>query len=232
MEKNSRIRNVVSLIIGLFLLLLNGCDKDDDIRIQFNQNLDYGSLTDNEGNIYKTIKIGTQTWMAENLRVTKLNDGTDIPYNSYPYQDSTPAFKWYLDNPIFYKNTIGGLYNWYALNTGKLCPSGWHIPTDNEWNLMTDYLGGDSIAGAKMKETGTKNWKNPNEGASNESGFTALPTFGYPYGGTFSYTLMWSSTEFNNEYAWYRSLSSYSKKVYRHFETKKVGSPIRCVRDE
>lgn len=225
----NKICTSVSLILCIFSLLLIGCTKDDIEPILFNQNLDYGSLTDIEGNIYKTIEIGTQTWMAENLRVTKLNDGTDIPYHfytvkAYAVQDSTPAFRWFHDNPFFYKNTFGGEYNWYAVNSGKLCPSGWHVPTDNEWTLLTDYLGGDSIAGAKMKETGTKNWFGHNEEATNESGFTALIDG--------QSELMWSSTEFNNEYAWYRLLNAESNKVYRHFIPKGYSCPIRCVKDE
>lgn len=228
MKNKNRNHTLVSLLIGVFLLLLDGCAKDDYELILFNQNLEYGTATDIEGNIYKTIEIGTQTWMAENLRVTKLNDGTDICYGAF--NDTIPTFFWEFDNPIFYRNTVGGLYNWYAVNTGKLCPSGWHVPTDIEWTVLTDFLGGDSIAGAKMKEAGTQNWYNPNEGATNESGFTALPNIfspGYGYD-----VKLWSSTEFNNEYVWYRELSCNSKKVYRHFKPKGYLDPIRCVRDE
>jgi len=136
-----------------------------------------GIVKDIEGNTYKTIKIGTQVWMAENLRVTKLNDGKAIQQitsiGSWPY-DSTRCYCWY-NNEIKYKNTYGALYNWHILDTGNICPEGWHVPKDTEWTILTDFLGGDVVAGGKMKEADTTHWLNPNIDATNESGFTALP---------------------------------------------------------
>lgn len=121
----------------------------------WNMELEYGSVTDTEGNTYKTIKTVTQTWMAENLKTTKYNDGTLIPNvsdNTAWTQLSSGAYCWY-SNDINNKSTFGALYNWYAVNTGKLCPEGWHVPGDDEWTTLTGYLGGEDVAGGKMKST-------------------------------------------------------------------------------
>ena len=131
-----------------------------------------------DGNTYNTIMIGTQTWMKENLKTTTFNDGTSIPLE-------TDATKWaaltssgycyYNNDEATYKDTYGVLYNWYTVNTGKLCPSGWHIPIEADWTNLTTFLGGENGAGGKLKESGTSHWINPNSGATNETKFTALP---------------------------------------------------------
>jgi uncharacterized protein (TIGR02145 family) len=145
------------------------------------------SITDIDGNIYKTVKIGTQEWMAENLKTTRLNNGTVIPEvpgwgdwnNLYPYwcpEDldwGDPGLCWYDNNPV-YKDTYGALYNGYAMHTGKLCPTGWHVPSDSEWVTLGNFLGGLNVAGGKLKETGTTHWS-PNIGATNSVCFSALP---------------------------------------------------------
>jgi uncharacterized protein (TIGR02145 family) len=135
-------------------------------------------LTDYDKNYYKTVKIGDQVWMAENLRTTRFNDGTPIPlladFTEW-INCKSPAYCWYDNDENTYSTTYGALYNWYAVNTGKLCPTGWHVPSDDEWTTLTDYLGGESVAGNKLIETGTIHWKSPDTGATNETGFTALP---------------------------------------------------------
>jgi uncharacterized protein (TIGR02145 family) len=150
------------LLIGLFLLV-------SQIQTQ--------TVMDVDGNVYNTVVIGTQLWMKENLRTTKLNDSTAIPLvtdkTSWNNQNSY-AYCWYDNNDTLYKDTYGALYNWYAVNTEKLCPTGWHIPTGDEWITLYDYLGGYSVAGGKMKDDTTL-WKYPNTGATNSSGFSALP---------------------------------------------------------
>jgi uncharacterized protein (TIGR02145 family) len=130
-------------------------------------------LSDIEGNQYSVVKIGTQTWMKENLRVTKLNDGTDIPFAPdtatlpSPYiLPAYPNYTWYYTNKEY-----GAYYNWYSVNTGKLCPTGWHVPSSKEWTTLTDYLGGNTVAGVKLIGGGNL----PESGSVNESGFTALP---------------------------------------------------------
>ncbi|MBA7544886.1 hypothetical protein ES705_37247 [subsurface metagenome] len=159
------------------------------------------TVTDYEGNVYQTITIGSQEWMCENLKLTKYADGTAIPLvtNSTEWGNlTTPGYYWYNNDEPTYANTYGALYNWYTVEKGNLCPTGWHVPTDAEWTTLTDYLGGASVAGGKLKETGTAHWSYPNTGATNESGFTALPGGGRSLNGTFGYVGSsggwWSST--------------------------------------
>jgi uncharacterized protein (TIGR02145 family) len=198
----------------------------------------YNKVTDVNGNSYNTIVIGTQTWMAENLKTTKLNDGTDIPLvtNGTTWGTLlTPAYCWYNNDEATYKVTYGALYNWYTANTGKLCPSGWHIPSDAEWTTFTDYFGGLSIAGGKMKEAGTSHWISPNIGATNESGFTGLPagyrdkTSGFLNIGT--YALWWALTGINSTDSWGRGLYNLDATVYRSNYYNNHGFSVRCLKN-
>jgi uncharacterized protein (TIGR02145 family) len=146
--------------------------------VQFNTSLTYGTITDIDANSYKTIPIGIQVWMAENLKTSKLNDGTAIPSVTDDAQWTNllaPAYCWFDNNDTLYKNIYGAYYNWFTVSTGKLCPVGWHVPSDDEWQLLVDYFGGSNIAGSKIKEAGTNNWVFSNNDATNSSGFTALP---------------------------------------------------------
>jgi uncharacterized protein (TIGR02145 family) len=142
----------------------------------------YGSnITDVEGNSYKTVYIGTQQWMGENLKVSKYSDGTTIPNvtNDSQWSNLTTGAWAYNNNDEANNAKYGKLYNWYAVNpttngNKNICPTGWHVPTDAEWTVLTDFLGGD-VAGGKLKEVGTINWKSPNTEAINVSLFTGLP---------------------------------------------------------
>jgi len=162
------IRHAILLFAGIFLALSSGCEKTTEKR----------GLADIDGNIYDTVVIGTQVWMAENLKTTRLNDGTEIPLVTSDTAWSnlkTPGYCWYGNYEAFFNlNHYGALYNYYAVKSGKLCPAGWHVPATDEWYTLITFLGND-IAGGKMKETGTRNWLSPNTGATNESGFNALP---------------------------------------------------------
>jgi uncharacterized protein (TIGR02145 family) len=145
--------------------------------INFNPSVTYGNITDLDGNIYKTINIGTQVWMAENLKTAKYCDGSLIPNitNTNQWEHlSTGAYCDYVNYSKF-SDVYGHLYNWYAVNTGKLCPTGWHVPSEAEWDLLIDYLGGESIAPVKLTEYGKIHWDIFGTAATNESGFTALP---------------------------------------------------------
>jgi uncharacterized protein (TIGR02145 family) len=155
-----------------------GQSADDVIFIMYNDGAPGEQVTDIDDNTYNTVFIGDQIWMAENLKVTKQNDGTDIPLvtdNTSWVDLTTPGYCWYDNDHITYANTYGALYNWYTIETSNLCPAGWHVPTSAEWTELSDYLGGNSVAGGKLKEAGTIHWNEPNTGATNESGFTALP---------------------------------------------------------
>jgi uncharacterized protein (TIGR02145 family) len=190
----------------------------------------------NTGEVFKTVKIGTQTWMAENLCATKYNDGTMIPLVTDDAAWSnlaTPGFCWYNNDSTRYKNIFGAVYNWYTVNTGKLCPKGWHMPIDEEWSTLTTYLGGESIAGAKLKQAGTQYWY-PNPGVTNETGFTALPAgwryFDGEYGQGLS-SFWWSSTESSATQAWARGMYNDWKSVGRVARDKRNGSSVRCIKD-
>jgi|GEM_PF-4490758 len=136
---------------------------------------------DIDGNVYPAVVIGNQAWTTVNLRVTHYNDGTAIPHvtDGGTWSGlSTPGYCYYNNSTDPAKQEKwGALYNWYAVETGKLAPAtgGWRVPTDADWTILSDYLGGVSVAGGKMKEAGTANWSSPNTGATNESGFSALP---------------------------------------------------------
>ena len=197
-----------------------------------------GFCVDIDGNEYETVSIGNQIWMAENLKVSKYRDGSSIPTghsNSDWGNLSTGAYAVY-ENVNENANTYGYLYNWYAATDSRnIAPDGWHVATDAEWTTLTDYLGGTSVAGGKMKETGTSHWNSPNTGATNESGFTAFPggyrssSNGYDYIGSYGY--FWSSSENHSIDAWKRWLYYNSSEVYRNYSNKTYGFSVRCVRD-
>jgi len=232
---------------SFFLLVLTGsivftaCNlvekpESTPVLITFNPNLTYGSVTDADGNIYKTITIGTQTWMAENLRTTKYRNGVDIPNvtdNTAWKSLTTGAWKNY--NAASNSSKFGKLYNWYAVTDSRnIAPTGWHLPTAAEWTTLITYLGGESVAGGKLKEIGTDNWNNPNTGATNESGFTALPggcfdgdTF-YNIGG---YSYWWSSTLYNTYFAMCIYISFDISYAHSDLSYKQNGLSVRCVKD-
>lgn len=207
----------------------------------FAQNVD-GTVTDIEGNSYKTVVIGNQEWMAENLKTTKYNDGTDIPLeeeNKTWIAITTPAYCWY-SNDQHNKDYFGALYNWHAVYTGKLCPEGWRVPTDDEWTQLTDFLGGLEIAGGKLKQSGTELWNSPNFGANNESGFSALPggyRYGYFWGNGEFYEkglngYFWTSTEYTDTHARTRTVNAERAKVYQSVFVKNNGFCVRCMKDK
>jgi uncharacterized protein (TIGR02145 family) len=186
---------------------------------------------------YRTVRIGDQTWMAENLRATKFNDGTtiDLVEKSSAWENlSTPAYCWY-DNNEKYGRTFGALYNWYTVNTGKLCPVGWRVPTDEEWERLIIFLGGKGRAGGQLKETGTDLWRNPNAGATNKSGFSALPG-GVRYGNGRFFGIgacggWWSASEYDSSQALHLDVWFNHIEVGRSEILKGQGVYIRCVKD-
>jgi uncharacterized protein (TIGR02145 family) len=219
-------------IIGLALLLFNSCEKDNG------ENNPSNTVTDIEGNIYHTVTIGLQVWMVENLRTTRYNDGTPIPVvpdNLYWSRLTTGAYSDYDNTPDSSK-IYGKLYNWYAVNDArKLAPVGWHVPSDEEWGILLTYLGGESVAGGKLKETGTDHWESPNVGATNEYGFTALPGGRRDFSGTFNFIrhngYFWSSTEWNTPSAYYKFMFYNGSHVAWLAYHKTQGLSVRCIRD-
>ena len=191
-QKHITMNSKIYFSLFLVFFFLFGCGKDENSEESnetnkkttavFNPNLTYGTVTDQEGNIYKTIKIGTQTWMAENLRTTKYRNGdliaTTTPSTKDISQENQPKYQWTFDFNVGENNvfTYGRMYTWNAIiDSRNITPTGWHIASEEEWNQLIEFLGNDSEIGLKLKEVGNVHWANPNNNATNESGFTALP---------------------------------------------------------
>jgi len=205
----------------------------------------FSPCTDADGNNYPVVQIGSQLWMAENLKTTSYRNNTPIPNVTDGAEWAgltTPAYCWYNNN-IKNKDIYGALYNWYVVNTGKLCPDGWHVPTDDEWHEMVLYLDQDAvqdveesnIAGGKLKEEGILHWSEPNTGATDEVGFTARAGGVRKYDGVFSGPTghgNWrTSSEYDDTQVWYRYIFYYSASIYRKPTNKQAGYSVRCISD-
>ncbi|OFX61607.1 MAG: hypothetical protein A2046_09905 [Bacteroidetes bacterium GWA2_30_7] len=196
------------------------------------------TVTDIDGNVYTTVTIGTQVWMAENLRVTKYRNGnpiTNITDNTQWSNLADGAYSTY-NNDANNAPVYGHLYNWFAVNDSRnIAPAGWHIPTKTEWTTLTTYLGGASVAGGKLKETGFIHWNSPNTGATNESGFTAVPNGSRYVNGSFYYlgilSNIWTATESTANATWLITMGSGYSYVDYTYDDKKLGFAVRCVKD-
>ncbi len=215
------------ILFAILILLSLSCKKD---RLQT------GTVTDIDGNVYKTVKIGTQTWMAENLRTTRLNDGTALNEINDKVEwgaTQTPGFCWF-NYDINEKKPWGAFYNSKAVYSGKLAPQGWHIPTNEDWELLAQTLGGLDVAGGKLKEKGTTHWASPNTAATNQSGFTALPngvTSSSGFGYTYVVGFYFSSTQEIADAVSLYTMGSNNGKLQFTSVTDGVGFPARCVKD-
>jgi uncharacterized protein (TIGR02145 family) len=219
----------IILISGLLCIALSGCEKGEDPP---------PPVTDVDGNVYETVMIGNQVWMAENLRTTRLNDGSEIELitkNKDWNTTSDPAFCWYNNDSSLFKVPYGALYNGFAATNEKICPAGWHVPDSEEWNQLIDNLGNAETAGGKLKLEGITQWHPPNTGADNSSSFSALPAGLRYFEGTFSslsyFTAFWSVNEADNASHYFLSLSYLDSKATLSNKSKKHGFSIRCIRD-
>jgi uncharacterized protein (TIGR02145 family) len=208
-----------------------------------NPDLTYGSMTDQEGNVYKTIVIGTQEWMAENLNTSVYRNGDAIPTNldDATWAATTSGAWAYYNNDASYACPYGKLYNWFTcVDARGLCPVGWHVPSDAEWTVLTDFLGGESDAGGKMKSTGTIEattglWGVPNSGATNNSGFSGVAAGyrgsdgEYPNIGLISG--FWGATEVGSITAWRALLQFNNENADAGDENTLTGFSVRCLRD-
>lgn len=237
-----------------------------------------GSVRDIDGNEYQTVVIGRQEWMVGNLRTTRLNDGVPIAH----VVDGTrwgnllePAYVWFGNNEPAHRESFGALYNWYAVKSGKLCPKGWRVPTDADWQTLVDTLGGKTVAGGKLKSTATAQgsgpdisesdleveqptfvpdgrgkrgravpveerappaWNRPNTGATNETGFSAVPggrrTDGPgQFDGKGLAGYWWTSSDSSLAIAWFRMMSYDNSHVSRMTAGKSDGMAVCCVRE-
>ncbi|MDD3702304.1 MAG: PKD domain-containing protein [Bacteroidales bacterium] len=218
------------------LTAINSGGEDTQTKADYIVVTDDGTFTDDrDGTVYKYVTIGEQVWMAENLKYLPNVVGPVISSYSVPYYY---VYDYHGNNVANAKatenyQTYGVLYNWPAAMVA--CPTGWHLPADEEWSLLTDYLGGEGVAGGKLKETGTIHWYTPNSGATNETGFTALPGGYRSYSSKFSYMISngcwWSASEENTTNAWNRFIYYYSSVVEPNNDHKSLGLSVRCVRD-
>jgi uncharacterized protein (TIGR02145 family) len=230
MKMKCRIR-IFQYLIGF--ILISACST-----LNGEDNIPSGNtITDIDGNVYHIISIGTQVWMTENLKTTKFSDGTrmdNITDNTAWNNLIAPGYCFY-HNDTSNKNTYGGLYNWYAVNTQKICPSGWHVPSDAEWTTLTNYLGGESVAGCKLKEAGNRHWISSNAGATNESGFAALPGGNRIFNGVFEFEGVkgswWTSTSYDSRTAWQRVIYCIYSDVSKNNYFKRFGFSVRCIKD-
>ncbi len=189
-------------------------------------------------NTCEEIQIGSQIWMCKNLDVDHYRNGDPIPEVKDKNEWAnlkTGAWCYYYNDPAM-GAIYGKLYNWYAVNdTRGLAPDGWHVASDAEWTTLTSYLGGENVAGGKLKETGISHWQTPNTGATNESGFSALPGGWRDRGSGSFYGVgggsWWSATEDSSAYAWSRYLNSHDADLYRYDLNMDYGFSVRCVRD-
>jgi len=223
------------LITGIIIIVATSCKKknnDDNPPV-------VTTVTDVDGNVYNTVIIGTQAWMTENLKVTHYRDTTAIPevIDSVAWKTSSSGAYCNYNNDIINGNIYGKLYNWFAVNsTHNLAPAGWHVATDADWTVLSDYLGGSAIAGGILKESGTSHWNSPNSGATNNKNFGALPG-GFRHGlyGTFSNIKddgeWWSATSASTTQAFYRSMDHTSSILSRYSYLKTSGYSVRCVKD-
>ncbi len=191
-----------------------------------------GMVSDQQGTLYKTKKIGAQTWMTENLNVKIFADGSRIPFErgSAWYALTTPSYCWVQDDDSR-TSVYGQLYNFYAVTDPRnICPAGWHVPSLDEWNAMITSLGGNSMAGGKLKESGIVHWITPNEGASNSSGFTGLPAGVRDQLKYIDFTIsgyFWSSTSLENDFGQIQALRYSTGDVFSRQYQKTAGASVR-----
>ncbi len=233
---------VTTYYVRAFATNESGTSYDNEVAVTTDF-LNCGTITDADLNEYQTVSIGSQCWMRENLAVTQYSDNTPIPEIGDAglwANSNSPAMCWYENDYVSYGSVYGALYKYYAVDyiengNRNICPDGWHIPGDEEWTELIDALGGMALAGGKMKEAGTVHWLDPNTGATNESGFTALPGGSRDFDGVFGYITeqsnWWIPVEFSPEMGWRVQLTNLGEDVYIGESEKSNGASLRCVKN-
>ena len=217
----------------VMFMITCSCKKDDDNPII----LHGPNVTDIDGNVYHSVIIRSQTWMIENLNVTHYRNGDSMPNvtDRTEWRNFKQGAYCNFNNTVSNSTTYGKLYNWYAVNDIRnIAPTGWHIPSNEEWTTLITLLGGETVAGGKLKESGYTHWAAPNTGATNSSGFTALPAGSRTYDGSFlgigGVGAWWSSTENDSINAYYLGVS-YDGSIGNDGNLKSVGCSVRCLKD-
>jgi uncharacterized protein (TIGR02145 family) len=231
-------------VFGIVALCFSSCTEDDDLPLS-------NEVVDVDGNVYQTVVIGSQEWMTENLRTSHFANNDPIPHVP-AIQDwvalGSSGFCWLYNNGSFNEIPHGKLYNWFAVNDSRnVCPTGWHVPTAADWDLLSYHLGGANVAGGPLKATGTLqdgtgHWNTPNEDATNQTGFNGIAsgtrgfysefvTLEESYFGKGAIAMYWASSSVNAENASYRSLSYGNGRVFTEQALKTWGMSIRCVKD-
>lgn len=205
---------------ALIFLIASGCENDEPIN----------TVVDIDNNVYKTVKIGNQEWMAENLRVAHFRNGDPIPTTSTPTQDiypvAEPNFQWSYEGDENKANKYGRLYTYYAIVDARgICPQGWHVPSDQEWTLLTDYSGGESNAQQMLR---VNNFNPQYGGLRSTDDFIDLDLFGN----------FWSNTSVENtvpgamDQVYIRTMATGANIVLRSYRYEKNGASLRCIKDE
>lgn len=229
MFKIYKILRRLFLFTSIFITQI-GCDESDEVKEIYKMGK---GVVDVDGNVYTSIIIGNQEWMVENLKTTKFNDGIPIPNITDDLEWTlidSPGFCWF-DNSREIGNTYGALYNFYAVSSGRLAPDGWHIPSESEWEVLIDYLDDNNLdVGGKLKEQGLTHWSHPNEGASNSSGFTALPAgrrdaISGKFESLQDFAYFWSTDVSAN------SLRNNDSQIATSSQFNEAGISVRCVKD-
>jgi uncharacterized protein (TIGR02145 family) len=243
MKLKSKIVAFILVMMGALILFNYSCKTEVDPYVNtnipvFNPYLTYGTVTDIDSNIYKTIKIGKQTWMVENLKVAHYQNGDPLPNVIYIKNWDTlitGAFCEYNNFPANGK-TFGKLYNWYAVHDNRnIAPTGWHVADMDDWDTLRKFLGDSKDLGGKIKETGFSHWLKPNTGATNETGFTALPGGYRNEGGNYydaSYSArFWTNTDFPGHGAHMLLLYADQNVLINGNNDKKSALSVRCIKD-
>lgn len=246
-----RILLITTITLIIIIIAIPFVKRTDTYEFKIPSDLgkETGTVTDIDGNVYKTVKIGDQWWMAENLMVSRYSNGDPILHVAGDAEWATlttGAWSSY-NNDTSYHNIYGKLYNWYAVNDPRgMCPEGWHVPSEDDWRMLEKYLGGRVAAQGLMKSTRTypdshPRWARPNESATNESGFSGLPggyrnedgNFLQPWNNNVTIGIVgswWASTEYNKSLAYFRDLGWVITDTARNFYSdKRAGQSIRCL---
>lgn len=237
------IQREIIIICSFIILVSQSCESflsDPKTLPQIDYSGQIDSIVDIDGNVYRTIGIGSQIWMSENLKTSRLNDGTIISQikddSIWQYPGRMPAICWYNNDSINYSKTYGFLYNSFTVDTKLLCPKGWHVPTDPDWNILIDYLGGIEKAGGKLKDDDSNLWSDPNHSYVNDIGFFALPGGRRRHiEGKFSdindIGCWWTSTSKNEFYAYARLIYHDNTLISKIESNKRDGLSVRCIKN-